>query len=104
LFIIVNAGLGRSGGGVGFGVISFFGESTVGSGEDRGWVGSGVGTIGVAFGSGVEFLVATFVEPPLVRIYAIATAERPTTKTIARIQGSGFRLWLEGSSPPVGRY
>lgn len=83
---------------MGFGVVSFFGESTVGSGVERGWVGSGVGTIGVAFGSGVEFFVATLVEPPLVRIYAIATAERPSTKTIARIHGSGLRFPLAGSS------
>jgi hypothetical protein len=84
-------------------VLSFFGESIVGSGEDRGCVGSGVGTKGVLLGSGGGFLVATFVELPRVRIKAMATAEMPITKTIARIHGSGLRLWLDGSSTP-GRY
>jgi hypothetical protein len=59
--------------------------------------------MGVLLGSGVGLFVATMVEPPRVRMKAIATAEIPITKTIARIQGSGLRLWLEGSST-AGRY
>jgi hypothetical protein len=94
LFITANFGLFGVGSvfGVGFGVVSFFGGSSVGSGELRGRVGSGVGTIGVTRGSGVGFLVTTFVESPRVRRYAIATPEMPTTKTIASIHGNGLRL------------
>jgi hypothetical protein len=60
--------------------------------------------IEVTLGSGVEFLLATFVALPRVRRYAIATPEMPTTKTIARIHGNGLRLLLAGSSLTAGRY
>jgi|ERR1051325_5765290 hypothetical protein len=107
LFIKVNAGFARSrvGAGVGFGVVSFLGEITVGSGEVVTRADSvGVGIIEPTFGSGVEFLVATFVELPRVKRYAIATPEMPTTKTIASTHGNGLRLLLAGSSLTGCRY
>jgi hypothetical protein len=107
LFIKVNAGFFRSGvvAGVGFGVVSFFDGLTVGSGEVVIRDDSvGVGIIEPTFGSGLEFLVATLVELPRVKRYAIATPEMPTTKTIASIHGSGLRLLPAVSSLTACRY
>lgn len=66
-------------------------------------VGSGL-VVGFGVGSGEGFFTTMPVESPRITIYVIAIADRPITKTMARIHGNGLRLRPDGSSSTRGRY